>query len=423
MFSKLWHKMTGHRRANPEQSYRAASAATGIPKSTLHVHDQGGTFMMRVLFGTRKQDNHFSNASIYRTTIEIEAVILRYQELQEQGLKEQAAAQKEYIEVVLGADETWLDRMLLVCQELSSGYLFLNSQARKEALKTGSLPSKSNCLYRNAMDNIHKIIHPFSATDLLQKGEIIKQTLLQSIAQLEEKLVWSRAVKRSDNVGYGQIGEQKAKDSLPVEVHLKAERQIPQIIAGVESWQEWLKERVAKFIQTLPNELTKQADLQIYLLQVLLPWIYWQEILKRTPPKARNKKLCIYYEQLINESSVEYAQHLLTHQLSSKQMQKCLNWAQDIVCSFQRSSSQVEGRNGYLAFIHKANRGLPETRLKVLTVIHNFDIKRSDGSTPAQRLWKQDFPDLFEFILQNVTGLKEPRRRSSNSLIINTVRA
>ena len=260
------------------------------------------------------------------------------------------------------------------------------------------------------MDNIHKIIHPFSASGLLQEGKIIKQTLLQSIAKAEEQLIWSKAGKRSDNVGYGQIGEQKAKDSLPVEVHLKAERQIPDIVAGVESWQEWLKERTTKFVQNLRNETIAQSDLQMYLLQTLLPWMYWQEILKRTPPKKRNKNLRIYYEQLISDSSIKYAQHLLTQQLSPEQMKICLNWAQDIVLSFQRSSSQVEGRNGYLAFIHKANRGLPENRLKVLAVIHNFDIKRTDGSTPAQRLWKQDFPDLFEFVLQNVTGFKEPRK-------------
>lgn len=185
MFSKLWHKMTGHRKENPEQSYRATSAATGIPKSTLHAHDQrlaarevhdestfwnseaGQSFLKRMVVGViytfgikggmgagRIEEfmkiiqvgTHvaISRTSIYRTTIEIEAVILRYQELQEQGLKEQAAAQKEYIEVVLGADETWLDRMLLVCQELSSGYLFLSSQARKEALKTGIPPLKNN---------------------------------------------------------------------------------------------------------------------------------------------------------------------------------------------------------------------------------------------------------------------------------------
>jgi len=265
-------------------------------------------------------------------------------------------------------------------------------------------------LYRNAMDNIHKIIHPFSALGLLQKGKIIEQTLLQSIEKAEKQLIWSKAVKRSDNVGYGQIGEQKAKDSLPVKVHLKARKQIPQIIAGIDSWQEWLKERVDKFLHTSVNTSISQTDLQIYLLQILLPWMYWQEILKRTPPKERNKNLRLYYEQLISQTSMKYAQHSLTQQLSTEQMKTCVNWAQDIVCSFQRSSSQVEGRNGYLAFIHKANRGLPENRLKILTTIHNFDIRRSDGSTPAQRLWKQEYPDLFEFVLQNVTGFKEPRR-------------
>jgi len=31
---------------------------------------------------------------------------------------------------------------------------------------------------------------------------------------------------------------------------------------------------------------------------------------------------------------------------------------------------------------------LSQRRLQVLTVIHNFDLKRSDGSTAAQRLWQ-----------------------------------
>lgn len=71
-------------------------------------------------------------------------------------------------------------------------------------------------------------------------------------------------------------------------------------------------------------------------------------------------------------------------------------------------SSQVEGRNGYLAFVHKANRGLPLQRLQVPTVVHNFDIRREDGTTPAERLFDQIFPDLFEFIFLNVTGFPEP---------------
>ena len=81
--------------------------------------------------------------------------------------------------------------------------------------------------------------------------------------------------------------------------------------------------------------------------------------------------------------------------------------------SFQRSSSQVEGRNGYLSFIHHGQKGIPTNKMKALTVIHNFDTKRNDGSTPAQRLFGQEFPDLFEFLCQNVTGFKEPRKRKA----------
>ncbi|MFT6740568.1 MAG: hypothetical protein ACJAVF_002077 [Paraglaciecola sp.] len=55
--------------------------------------------------------------------------------------------------------------------------------------------------------------------------------------------------------------------------------------------------------------------------------------------------------------------------------------------------------------------------------MHNFDIRREDGSTPAQRLFDRNFPNLFEHILENVTGFVEPRKKRRNSLIVNTVQA
>ena len=73
-----------------------------------------------------------SRTSIHRMIKEVEASILRYKELQEKDLIERAADQKEYLEVVLGLDETWLNEMLLVCQELTSGYLFLSNQVKDE---------------------------------------------------------------------------------------------------------------------------------------------------------------------------------------------------------------------------------------------------------------------------------------------------
>jgi len=181
MFKKLWHKLTSHRQQHPHQSYRSASKELGIPKSTIHSHDkrldyrkgemdevsanflqseQGQIFLKRLLISSiytfcikgglgagrieefMKQmqvDTYMgvSRTSIHRMIKEIETSILMYQQVQERGIEEAIVNQKAYLEVVLGLDETWLSDMLLVCQELTSGYIFLKSQAQVETAKVG----------------------------------------------------------------------------------------------------------------------------------------------------------------------------------------------------------------------------------------------------------------------------------------------
>ncbi|MGA1130974.1 MAG: DUF6399 domain-containing protein [Prochlorotrichaceae cyanobacterium] len=46
----------------------------------------------------------------------------------------------------------------------------------------------------------------------------------------------------------------------------------------------------------------------------------------------------------------------------------------------------------------------------MLTIIHNFDLQRSDGSTAAQRLFGKPFPSLFEFVVLNMDELPRPRQ-------------
>jgi len=56
--------------------------------------------------------------------------------------------------------------------------------------------------------------------------------------------------------------------------------------------------------------------------------------------------------------------------------------------NYQRTSSAVEGRNGYFAQRHHASRGFSAQALTVLTVLHNFDLKRPDGTTASPAtLW------------------------------------
>ena len=78
-----------------------------------------------------------SESSIYRMIKEISEKILWYKSLREEELQELAKEELQHLKLVLGIDETWLEDMLLVCQDLTSGYLFLKSQAKKETLKVG----------------------------------------------------------------------------------------------------------------------------------------------------------------------------------------------------------------------------------------------------------------------------------------------
>lgn len=80
---------------------------------------------------------------------------------------------------------------------------------------------------------------------------------------------------------------------------------------------------------------------------------------------------------------------------------------------FQRSSSCVEGRNGHLALKHHALHQLSGRKLSVLTVLHNYFVRRADGSTAAERFYGQPPRDLFSWLLDRMSFPARPRRRAS----------
>jgi Family of unknown function (DUF6399) len=82
---------------------------------------------------------------------------------------------------------------------------------------------------------------------------------------------------------------------------------------------------------------------------------------------------------------------------------------------FQRSSSNVEGRNGYLSLRNHQLRGLDHPRKRTcLTAIHNFFLTRADGTTAAERFFGQKPRSMFAAILESVeippAPLSPPRR-------------
>jgi Family of unknown function (DUF6399) len=139
----------------------------------------------------------------------------------------------------------------------------------------------------------------------------------------------------------------------------------------------------------------------------LLPLMYWQQQGARTRCSRRKAQI----HQTLKVLHAEFETHPITQQLAPDVLAAWQAWAVERAKTFQRASSAVEGRNGYLSQMHHNHRGLPKHRCKVWTVLHNFDCRAADGTTPASRFFRRSFPDLFEAVLSQVGDLPRPRKR------------
>lgn len=254
--------------------------------------------------------------------------------------------------------------------------------------------------------------------------DLLDQVLLESQAQLEEytdkresinqavhplnewdKFTTAEELEKRLNHSYTEIRKlaKQSKINLTLQMGNKIINQIPDIANGVSHWLSWLKAKI--------EELDLSDQDRTWLEESLFPYVYWQVNQTKRTRKKKDKQLNEYYQRRLSSAKYRFENDPITREMNQVRKEKLVNWTFRKAATFQRASSQVEGRNGYLAFIHHAQKGIPKKRKKVLTVIHNFDIRRADGKTPANRLFKRDFPNLFEFVLDNMDELPKPRQR------------
>jgi hypothetical protein len=159
----------------------------------------------------------------------------------------------------------------------------------------------------------------------------------------------------------------------------KFERQRHDLAAVVDLWWEWVEQRLS----------AQNADLSTgdWVKQYLLPAHYWHQQSVRT----KTPTLKAAYQIAAQQAQAALMRHPITTAMSCEQFTQWRTWATSMVTKFQRTSSPVEGRNGYLSQIHHNRRGLSTRRLRVMTTIHNFHLQRSDGSTAAERLLANPF--------------------------------
>jgi hypothetical protein len=126
--------------------------------------------------------------------------------------------------------------------------------------------------------------------------------------------------------------------------------------------------------------------------------------------KTQQSELKVRYQQAPDNAAQKLLEHPITQTMVAAERQIWIDWARWMVNNYQRTSSAVKGRNGYLTRLHHSGRGFCKQTLQVLTIIHNFHLKRPDDTTAAQRLFDYEFPDLFDWVVDHIGALPLARQ-------------
>jgi DNA-binding XRE family transcriptional regulator len=171
----------------------------------------------------------------------------------------------------------------------------------------------------------------------------------------------------------------------------KAERVVPKMQATIEFVSGYVRQQVRQLDVAPPASYAVHAHLipSYYLERVAST----RTVTQGAPLRALAERLRI---PLFESGGA------LSHLTLAEQSQLKAE-ATKLAEVFQRSSSNVEGRNGYLSLRNHQLRGLDHPRKRAcLTAIHNFFLTRADGTTAAERFFGQKPRSMFAAILASV---------------------
>jgi uncharacterized protein DUF6399 len=183
----------------------------------------------------------------------------------------------------------------------------------------------------------------------------------------------------------------------------KAERVVPKMQATIEFGSGYVRQQVARLDVTPPVSFAMHAK--------LIPSYYLERVAQRRSVSAGAP-----LRELAERLRVPLFQSGGVLSTLSPEAQDYLHAeAQRLASVFQRSSSNVEGRNGYLSLRSHQLRGLDLPRKReCFTAIHNFFLTRPDGTTAAERFFGQKPRSMFAAILESVelapAPLSPPRK-------------
>jgi hypothetical protein len=183
----------------------------------------------------------------------------------------------------------------------------------------------------------------------------------------------------------------------------KAQRVVPKMQATIEFVSGYVRQQVRQLDLTPPVSYAMHAH--------LIPSCYLERVAQTRTVHAGEplRELATRLRMPLYEPGGALAA------LSEAEQRALHQQAQELAEVCQRSSSNVEGRNGYLSLRNHQLRGLDRPRKRAcLTAVHNFFLTRTDGTTAAERFFGQKPRSMFTAILASVdippAPLSPPRR-------------
>jgi len=200
-----------------------------------------------------------------------------------------------------------------------------------------------------------------------------------------------------------RVAQQEGLSQTCLERIDKAARVVPKMQATIEF--------VSRYVHQQVRQLDLSPPVSYALHAQLIPSFYLERVAQSRTVQAGEplRELAERLRAPLFEPGGALAE------LSRAQHRQLTQQAKELADVFQRSSSNVEGRNGYLSLRNHQLRGLARPRKReCLTAVHNFFLTRPDGTTAAERFFGQKPRSMFAAILQSVdlppAPLSPPRR-------------
>jgi peptide deformylase len=240
---------------------------------------------------------------------------------------------------------------------------------------------------RAAIKGLGEVYHPYDPrSGQAMSAAEVEQRLNEQFAQIDQA------------AGAAQLSESSQKR---IE---KARRLLKGFVAVIAFFhlhvQLWIK------------ELTLSPEIEQFVLEQLIPALYLERTAKKLSTSEERAKVRAVCEPMLARAR---APGNPLEALQDSERIKIMQVANQCADLFQRSSSCVEGRNGQLALRHHSLHQLSDKKLTALTVIHNFHLTRTDGTTAAERFFGNKPIALFSWLLDHLEVPTRPAARRSKT--------